>query len=106
MRPKASVTINDFPYWSYNLMQLGRTRPGDSQSGPWQYWSFVAPADGTYRLSLNLYGDDLRDSWAYFDSIQVVPEPSSVRFLVIGLALAGAFRFRPRSHSGRSAVSA
>lgn len=92
----ASVSINGQSVWSFDLNQLGNPHLGQPASGPWQSWSFVAPADGTYRLSLNIYGDDQYNSWAYFDNIQAVPEASSVKILAAGLVVVCGTRLRRR----------
>jgi hypothetical protein len=67
--------------------------------GPWQQWQFIAPADGSYHLSLNVFGDDDRSSAAYFDNIQVtsVPEPSTCGLLVLATGLTPAFWARRRT---------
>jgi hypothetical protein len=92
----ASVSINGQSVWSFDLNQLGNAHLGQPASGPWQSWSFVAPADGVYRLSLNVFGDDQYDSWAYFDNIHIVPEMSSVQIMAAGLAFLCGVRLRRR----------
>jgi hypothetical protein len=87
----ASVSVNGTSVWYYDLPTLGYpTGVVEDRMGPWQSWSFTAPTNGTYRLSLSVYGDDQHSSWAYFDNIQVVPEPGviSIMALAIGLVLA------------------
>jgi hypothetical protein len=83
----AAVTIGGVPVWRFDLNQLENSRLGTETDGPWQSWSFVAPDDGVYRVSLNIYGDDQYSSWADFDNIQVVPELPSTYFLAAGFVL-------------------
>jgi hypothetical protein len=82
----ASVTCDAATVWHYDLNMLDNS--GVWTDGPWQSWQFVAPSDGIYRLSLNVYGDDHLNSAGYFDNIQVVPEPTAAQFLeLVGGAL-------------------
>ncbi|MBC2606703.1 hypothetical protein [Pelagicoccus albus] len=65
--------------------------------GDWQNWSFVAPADGIYRIALGLYGDDQESSTAYFDEIKVsVPDSSSTLGFVSALLLLAVARYKVR----------
>jgi hypothetical protein len=87
----ASITINGGSVWRCDLNALQNRWPAWTD-GPWQQWEFVVPADGTYHLSLNIFGDDDRSSAAYFDNIRVVPEPTALALMVLGLALFTAAR--------------
>jgi hypothetical protein len=104
----ASVTINDGSVWRYDLNALQNRWPAWTD-GPWQQWEFVAPADGTYRLSLNIFGDDDRSSAAYFDNISVIPEPTALSLFVFGSALLVVACGRPghaRWHPAQTSSSA
>ena len=91
----ASVAFDQTTVWRYDLAMLDSH--GVWTEGPWQTWQFVAPSDGTYRLSLNVYGDDQISCAGYFDNLQVVPEPSALALLSIGaLAIATSLRTAPR----------
>jgi|WetSurMetagenome_2_1015567.scaffolds.fasta_scaffold566755_1 hypothetical protein len=90
----ASVTFNGVEVWYFDLKMVTVDEKTGEKSAPWQSWQFVAPADGTYRLSLSVYGDDQLNSWCYFDNIQIVPEPAT--FSLLTLAAAGVLIFRRR----------
>ena len=74
---------------------------GEVGSSPWTYWTWTAPSDGMYTLSIKNYRDDQADSIAFFDDIQVnsvhgVPEPATWFFLassLIGTLILGRKKF-------------
>ena len=70
---------------------------GNFVSGPWTYWSWTAPADGTYRLVYGCanYDDNESSSNALFDAGRpAVPEPGTMALLLMGLPMAGLLRRR------------
>ncbi len=68
----------------------GECSEGRGPDGPWTYWEWSAPADGTYTLSLGSVNspDPLVDSYALFDRIAItpIPEPATIILLTLGLA--------------------
>jgi hypothetical protein len=72
----ARVRIDGQNVWVMGLGLLedlvGEEAMGELNISPWQSWSWTAPADGVYKLSLNVFGDDQQDTWGFFDGITVV----------------------------------
>lgn len=91
----ASVCINGNLIWRFDLNDLGTPPGGDpddpfaSKAGPLQHWSFTAPEDGLYSVSLSIYGDDQLDSWVTFGNVRVPDAGTTLSLL--GIALAGVF---------------
>lgn len=98
-RSHATVAVNDSVVWSVGASDFSNPWPifVDGDSG-WQYWSFYASSSGTYRLSLDLYGEFADSSTAYFDNIKVTVPDSNLRisFLLplFALILAAGKRWR------------
>lgn len=72
----ANVKINDIEIWENSPVDI--LPAGDVvlpippyTTGPWEQWSWTAPTDGSYTLSLNAKADDQAASYAYFDNITV-----------------------------------
>ena len=86
----------------------GGARPTDPNSTPyatatpWTEWSWQAPEENIYTLSLGITtkGDNILASYGFFDDIVIqaatsitpVPEPSSLALVVIGAAGIAAIR--------------
>lgn len=100
----ASVTIGNEIVWHQEIADVFDPETYEEESfsyGGWQEWMWSAPSDGTYQLSLNIYGDDQFDSLAYFDNIAALPSASgpdavpdsgaAVTLLGIALVVCGAF---------------
>jgi hypothetical protein len=71
---------------------------------PWELWSWIAPAAGTYVLEYGVTNsspagtaDSAISSYAYFDAIPTVPEPSSLALFAIGLAALSSMQRRSRT---------
>ncbi len=98
------VSIGSETVWSLDISEVydkyGGIENGESRSD-WEFWSWTAPSNGTYRLSLNQRGDDQQSSWSYYDGIRVrsasIPEPATVLLLGLGLIAIGACRPRLRT---------
>lgn len=73
----AMVTIDDIEIWEKSPLDVvpGNLIISDNFFNilptDWEQWSWTAPTDGTYRLSLSSYMDDQEESYGYFDNITV-----------------------------------
>ena len=74
--------------WSIDVSSVW----GTGKQSPWTYWSWVAPTDGQYTLTLNIRSGDVSDyhSFALFDgitttSVSTVPDPGTFWLLSSGL---------------------
>lgn len=71
---------------------------GNYADGPWTYWSWNAPANGTYTVKYGVAnsGDSVQDSYAMFDAkvSGVIPEPATMSLL--GFSLLGLWGMRRR----------
>jgi hypothetical protein len=89
----AAVRVNGGNVWRYDLNDLGTPMGGYPEdpfalrTGGLQHWSFTAPEEGVYSLSLSIYGDDQLDSWVTFGGMQV-PDPGTSLFL-LGIGVVG-----------------
>lgn len=69
---------------------------GNYADGPWTFWQWLAPADGTYMVKYGVanVGDSGYDSYALFDAKDsgVIPEPATMSLL--GFSLLGLWGMR------------
>lgn len=92
---RAFVTIGDEEVWENSVLDVWKGWDDQNlrrySEGEWSQWSWQAPADGSYLLSLKITTDDQEGSWSNFDNITVsgpqpmrVPDGGSTAILILG----------------------
>ncbi len=70
----ATVTVGGLEVWQNRISDVFDFEAYNAfgiSSGDWENWSWTAPTSGRYTVSLDLFGDDELESFAYFDNFVV-----------------------------------
>lgn len=86
-----SVSVNGSAVWSHNTSTVPYDPTEGLGTSGWEAWTFTAPAEGDYTLTVDVGPVCQNFAYVDLDGIQVVPEPALGTLALLG---AGVFLLR------------
>lgn len=84
----ALISVNGATIWSHDTTTVApAASSGQLRTTGWEDWTFTAPTEGDYTLTLDIGPICQYFGYAELDGVQVIPEPAVVALGILGAAI-------------------